>query len=293
MLFSPAALRSEGGCGGILLQRPELAEQGGVHFCPALPLGVAGEGGVVDEQAAVAPCGQRRAGQGEHLLPALGCGEAEIAAQREVHRRKRVENEVRGDVEAEVEIGKGARRAGPEAGFRGIAQGVIVGQPALEQDARRLRDAQAQEVLARDAGFLAGALLQAALFGCEELGAVPGFVRRMQADAEFLPGQPLEEAGVGEGGDAVFAVVAAARAEVDEDFMESYGKRLKPGQNVKREMAYHCADVYQMYRHIIGQAIPEQAGEVIKKVRDMLAERYGEDFWPAVEAYDGTDFESI
>ena len=81
--------------------------------------------------------------------------------------------------------------------------------------------------------------------------------------------------------------------EVDEDFMESYGKRLKPGQNVKREMAYHCADVYQMYRHIIGQAIPEQAGEVIKKVRDMLAERYGEDFWPAVEAYDGTDFESI
>ena len=58
-------------------------------------------------------------------------------------------------------------------------------------------------------------------------------------------------------------------------------------------MAYHCADVYQMYRHIIGQAIPEQAGEVIKKVREMLAERYGEDFWPAVEAYDGTDFESI
>ena len=81
--------------------------------------------------------------------------------------------------------------------------------------------------------------------------------------------------------------------EVDEDFMESYGKRLKPGQNVKREMAYHCADVYQMYRHIIGQAIPEQAGEVIKKVREMLAERYGEDFWPAVDAYDGTDFESI
>ncbi len=82
-------------------------------------------------------------------------------------------------------------------------------------------------------------------------------------------------------------------SEVKEDFMDTYGSRLKPGQNVKREMAYHCADVYQMYVHIIRQVIPEQADEVIKKVRDMLTERYGEDFWPAVEAYDGTDFESI
>ena len=81
--------------------------------------------------------------------------------------------------------------------------------------------------------------------------------------------------------------------EVKEDFMNTYGSRLKLGRNVKREMAYHCADVYQTYVHIIRQAIPEQADEVIKKVRDMLTERCGEDFWPAVEAYDGMDFESI
>ena len=48
-----------------------------------------------------------------------------------------------------------------------------------------------------------------------------------------------------------------------------------------------------MFLHIIGQTIPDKADEVIQKVREMLAERYGNDFWPAVEAYDGTDFESI
>lgn len=81
--------------------------------------------------------------------------------------------------------------------------------------------------------------------------------------------------------------------EIKEDFMETYAKRLKPGKRVKREMAYHCADIYQMFGRVLGQVAPERAGEVVGKVRSMLAERYGEDFWPAVEAYDGTDFESI
>ncbi|MBU5626034.1 L-2-amino-thiazoline-4-carboxylic acid hydrolase [Oscillibacter sp. MSJ-2] len=81
--------------------------------------------------------------------------------------------------------------------------------------------------------------------------------------------------------------------EVKSDFMSTYETRLKPGQCVKREMAYHCADVYQMYCHVITQVLPNDAAGLIEQVRAILSERYGKDFLPVLDSYSGTDFEQI
>ena len=81
--------------------------------------------------------------------------------------------------------------------------------------------------------------------------------------------------------------------EVKSDFMSTYESRLKPGQCVKREMAYHCADVYQMYCHVITQVLPKDAAGLIERVRAILSERYGKDFLPVLDSYSGTDFEQI
>lgn len=81
--------------------------------------------------------------------------------------------------------------------------------------------------------------------------------------------------------------------EIGRDFMDAYPARLKPGQQVKREMAYHCADVYQMYCQVVDQALPEEAGRLTGAVRETLAGRYGPEFLPALDWYEGTDFERI
>lgn len=66
--------------------------------------------------------------------------------------------------------------------------------------------------------------------------------------------------------------------EVQCDFMETYARRLRPGQCVKREMACHCADVYQMSCHVISEVLPGDAGGLIEKARALLAARYVQDF---------------
>ena len=81
--------------------------------------------------------------------------------------------------------------------------------------------------------------------------------------------------------------------EVKSDFMATFASRLKPGQNVKREMAYHCADVYNMLCQIVSQALPEESAGLISRVRDMLKERYGEEFLPVLDSYSDTDFDKI
>jgi len=81
--------------------------------------------------------------------------------------------------------------------------------------------------------------------------------------------------------------------EVKSDFMATFASRLKPGQNVKREMAYHCADVYNMFCHIVSQALPDESADLISRVRDMLKERYGEEFLPVLDSYSDTDFDKI
>jgi len=81
--------------------------------------------------------------------------------------------------------------------------------------------------------------------------------------------------------------------EIKADFMETYASRLKEGEEVRREMGYHCADVYQMYAHVVSQALPERAAGVMETVRSMLEEHYGADFFRLLETYDGTDFEKI
>lgn len=81
--------------------------------------------------------------------------------------------------------------------------------------------------------------------------------------------------------------------EIKADFMQTYESRLREGEAVKREMGYHCADVYQMYVHVVSQALPQQAAGILEAVRRMLAERYGGQFFDLLSAYDGTDFENI
>lgn len=83
-------------------------------------------------------------------------------------------------------------------------------------------------------------------------------------------------------------------ADVGSDFMDTYEqRRLKPGQSVKREMAYHCADIYQMYCHVIRQVLPDEADKLISQVREILTARYGDAFWTEMDAYKETDFEAI
>lgn len=58
-------------------------------------------------------------------------------------------------------------------------------------------------------------------------------------------------------------------------------------------MAYHCADVYNMFCHIVSQALPDESADLISRVRDMLKERYGEEFLPVLDSYSDTDFDKI
>lgn len=81
--------------------------------------------------------------------------------------------------------------------------------------------------------------------------------------------------------------------EITEDFMSIYSARIAPGEKTRREMAYHCADVHDMYCYVIRAVLPERAEEVISAVRDRLAEQYGPEFLPAIDTYEGTDFDQI
>ncbi len=81
--------------------------------------------------------------------------------------------------------------------------------------------------------------------------------------------------------------------EVAEGFMETYGSRVKPGEKVKYELAFHCADVYDMFCRVIGQILPEKKGAVMEAARAILAQRYGEEFFAALEAYQDRNFDEI
>ena len=62
---------------------------------------------------------------------------------------------------------------------------------------------------------------------------------------------------------------------------------------VKLPLAFHCADVYDMYCHVIGQILPEKKDAIIASVRSILADRYGEDFLPVLDEYQNRNFEEI
>lgn len=81
--------------------------------------------------------------------------------------------------------------------------------------------------------------------------------------------------------------------EVAEGFMETYGNRLRSGEVVKLPLAFHCADVYDMYCHVIGQILPEKKDAIIASVRSILSDRYGEDFLPVLDEYQDRNFEEI
>lgn len=81
--------------------------------------------------------------------------------------------------------------------------------------------------------------------------------------------------------------------EITADFMSTYSSRLAPGASTKREMAYHCADMYDMYCYVIRSVLPDRAQDIISAVRGRLAEKYGLGFLPALDAYQSTDFNQI
>ena len=81
--------------------------------------------------------------------------------------------------------------------------------------------------------------------------------------------------------------------EIAADFMSTYSSRLAPGASTKREMAYHCADMYDMYCYVIRSVLPDRAQDIISAVRGRLAEKYGLGFLPALDAYQSTDFNQI
>lgn len=82
-------------------------------------------------------------------------------------------------------------------------------------------------------------------------------------------------------------------SEIRSDFLDTFSSCLAPGEKTKREMSYHCADMYEMYCYVIRSVLPEQAEELISGVRSHLAEVYGPEFLPALDAYQGTDFNQI
>ena len=81
--------------------------------------------------------------------------------------------------------------------------------------------------------------------------------------------------------------------EITADFMSTYSSRLVPGVSTKRKMAYHCADMYDMYCYVICSVLPDRAQDIISAVRGRLTEKYGLGFLPALDAYQSTDFNQI
>jgi hypothetical protein len=82
-------------------------------------------------------------------------------------------------------------------------------------------------------------------------------------------------------------------AEITPDFMETYASRVPAGSVTKREMAYHCADVYQMFCHITTQVLPTEGEGIVAEVRAQLSQKYGEAFLPALDRFEGKNFERI
>lgn len=79
--------------------------------------------------------------------------------------------------------------------------------------------------------------------------------------------------------------------EIQGDFMQSYRTGLQEGQAVKRDMTYHCADVFQMFSYVVGQTLPESG--VLEKVRLCLEDRFGQAFFDQLLRYAETDFNQI
>lgn len=81
--------------------------------------------------------------------------------------------------------------------------------------------------------------------------------------------------------------------EIQADFMETFSARLPEGAVTKREMAYHCGDVYQMFCHVVSQVLPQQCDAIVTQVRANLQAKYGDGFLPALDSFADTDFEKI
>jgi len=77
---------------------------------------------------------------------------------------------------------------------------------------------------------------------------------------------------------------------VTRDTLNAKQRLFKPGQDEKRPMEYHTAEVYLMMEHTVNAVFPQEAGDIIARVRAKLAERHGEEFLALLDSYRGTDF---
>ena len=81
--------------------------------------------------------------------------------------------------------------------------------------------------------------------------------------------------------------------DVGADFLSSYGDRLRPGQVVKRSMAYACADLYDSLCRAVAEVLPDRSVELVEGVREALVARYGEGILGELDSYREADFERI
>lgn len=80
---------------------------------------------------------------------------------------------------------------------------------------------------------------------------------------------------------------------IHEGTLDAQEHLFRPGQNEKRPMDFHCAELYHMYRSTIEMTFGEAAGELIEGARTYLLDLYGQEFLDCMDSYAGTDFSRI
>ena len=80
--------------------------------------------------------------------------------------------------------------------------------------------------------------------------------------------------------------------EIQADFLETFPQRLPQGAQVKRDMTFHTADVYDSFCRTVGQVLP-QAGDLIDRVRETLKARFGPEFLDLLDSFPPESFEAI
>jgi len=75
--------------------------------------------------------------------------------------------------------------------------------------------------------------------------------------------------------------------------LDAQEKLFRPGQNEKRPMEFHCAELYHMYRRVVELTLGDQAQAVIDGARAFLLAQQGQEFLDCMDSYAEHDFFSF
>lgn len=80
---------------------------------------------------------------------------------------------------------------------------------------------------------------------------------------------------------------------IHEGTLDAQERLFRPGQNEKRPMEVHCAELYHIYCNTVEMTLGEDASTVIEGARAFLSDMYGQEFLDSMDSYAGFDFSQI